>query len=246
MTSIRPPQKPTLVVFDLDDTLYNYVPCNQKANEALLLLASNETGVPIGQISEQLSLARDAVKTRTAGTAASHSRLLYIHEMLTRIGFGARPQLALNLESEFWRVYISSMELAQGAQDLLDALRYHKITVGLVTDLTMQIQLRKLVYLGLETTFDFLIASEEAGGEKPDLVSFGLLSERTTEEERESVWFVGDKEYDAPVEALIDAGIIKAGFGWVRGAHAQRKKSLDGWNSLAEVEAALVRSISAD
>lgn len=246
MTSVRQLAKPTLVVFDLDDTLYNYTPCNQKANEALLRLAAAETGVPEKEIADQLSVSREIVKGRTSGTAASHSRLLYIHEMLTRIGFGARPQLALNLESEFWRAYISSMELAPGAQDLLAALRYHKISVGLVTDLTLQIQLRKLVFLGFESTFDFLIASEEAGGEKPELTSFNLLVERTSETERESVWFVGDKEYDAPVEALVKAGIIEAGYGWVRGSQSQPKKFIQGWESLSEIEAALVEVIGTD
>lgn len=246
MNAAQPKGVPTMVVFDLDDTLYDYAPCNRKAKEALFDLASAETGIPVAEIANEFTTARETVKSRTEGTAASHSRLLYIHEMLTQLGFGARPQLALNLESEFWRVYISAMELNPGARELLATLRYHDISVALITDLTLQIQLRKLVYLGLEGTFDLVIASEEAGGEKPKLTSFNMLQARTSNEERENVWFIGDKPYDAPVEVLQASGLIKSGLGWVRGSHTPHDGLVRGWDSLTEIETALARLVEKD
>lgn len=45
-------------------------------------------------------------------------------------------------------------------------LRLGKARLALVTDLSSQIQLSKLAWLGLGKVFELIITSEEAGGEK--------------------------------------------------------------------------------
>ena len=43
-----------------------------------------------------------------------------------------------------------------------------------ITDLTAQIQFRKLIYFGLDELFDYVVTSEEAGMDKPHKSAFEL------------------------------------------------------------------------
>jgi putative hydrolase of the HAD superfamily len=61
----------------------------------------------------------------------------------------------------------------------------------LVTDLTTQIQLRKLIYFELESSFDLVVTSEEVGVEKPDGRIFNYALSKVTRG-RGPVWMIGD------------------------------------------------------
>jgi len=236
MTSARARQMPTMVVLDLDDTLYAYEPCNRAAHSAMVALAAAETKLAPAAISEALSTARATVKSRLGATGSSHSRLLYAYEALAALGLGNQLRLALNMEQEFWRTYILEMRLRPGAAELLTAVRYQHVRIAVVTDLTSQIQYRKLVHLGLDSVVDLVVVSEECAGDKSSLAPFRALAERTSPDARRNVWFVGDGPADAPVSRLIDEGLIDDGFGWILGGAADEYH--DGWSSLSEVEAA--------
>lgn len=226
--------KPTLVVFDLDDTLYSYEVCNRAGNNALFALGASETGVSSQYFESVFSNAREKVKARLGKTGSSHSRLLYIHEALSQLGFSNQPSLALSLEQEFWREYLLAMTLRPGAEDLLLSLRYNHIPIALVTDLTLQIQLRKLVFLKLESFFDVVIASEESSGDKSSLTPFEVLAERSQDAWLENVWFVGDGKHDGPVEQLKSKKIIGAGWSWIK--DAKHSTFQTGWTELAQIE----------
>lgn len=238
MTSIT---RPTLVVFDLDDTLYSYEGCNLAGNKALFALGASETGVSSQHFETVFSKAREKVKTRLGKTGSSHSRLLYIHEALSKLGFSNQPSLALSLEQEFWREYLLAMTLRPGAEDLLLSLRFNHIPIALVTDLTLQIQLRKLVFLKLESFFDVVVASEESSGDKSSLAPFEVLAERSQKVWLENVWFVGDGKHDGPVELLKSKNVIGAGWSWIR--DAQNSTFQRGWTELSQIEDELVKLV---
>lgn len=238
MTSIT---RPTLVVFDLDDTLYSYESCNLAGNKALFALGASETGVSRKHFETVYSEAREKVKARLGKTGSSHSRLLYVHEALAQLGFSNQPSLALSLEQEFWREYLLAMTLRPGAEDLLLSLRFNHIPIALVTDLTLQIQLRKLVFLKLESFFDVVIASEESAGDKSSLLPFEVLAERSQKEWLEHVWFVGDGKHDGPVEPLKSKKIIGAGWSWIK--DAQHSTFQTGWSELSQIEDELEKLI---
>lgn len=63
-----------------------------------------------------------------------------------------------------------------------------------MTDLTAQIQFRKLVYLELDQRFEYVVTSEESGADKPNQVGFKIALEKlgVTEPSNEIVWMIGD------------------------------------------------------
>ena len=65
------------------------------------------------------------------------------------------------------------------------------IPTAIVTDLTAQIQFRKIVYFGLDHYFDHIVTSEEAGYDKPHEEPFALALDKMQPKGR-CIWMVGD------------------------------------------------------
>jgi putative hydrolase of the HAD superfamily len=233
---------PTMVVFDLDNTLYEYEPCDAAGRRALFRFATDELGVMSPAFEQAYATARQNVKKRLGPTASSHSRLLYCHEAMELIGLRSEPQVALVMEQEYWRNYMLAMELRPGVADLLQSLRYNDVVTAIVTDLTAQIQFRKLYHLDIAKLIDHVVCSEETALEKESLQPFELLASRVSPAALEHVWFVGDQDFDAPVDALVDNGVITSGLGFIHGATAQAR--VQPWGSIREVEDLLDRSTS--
>jgi len=225
---------PTLMVFDLDDTLYEYDVCDAAGKKALFEFANVELGVKSPAFEQAFTQARINVKERLGPTASSHSRLLYCHEALELVGLRSEPNVALVMEQTYWRNYLTSMTLRPGALDLLQSLRFNDVVTAVVTDLTAAIQFRKLFHLDIAKHIDHVVCSEETAQEKLSLQPFQLLASRVAPESLEHVWFVGDQDFDAPVDALVAQGVIKGGHGFVHSAAGRER--ISGWRQFRELE----------
>lgn len=167
--------------FDLDNTLYDYERAHLPAQDALVEFLSSQLKLKPKKVLSGLETARLSVKERLGSTASSHSRLLYISEYLRKLECLSQIELTLSGESIYWNTYLSEMRLFDKAHDFLLMTRSCGYVNALVTDLTTSIQMRKLRYLGLDTAFDLVVTSEEAGGDKstgiPELFLKDLIGE---------------------------------------------------------------------
>ena len=189
---------PTSVFFDLDDTLYEYLPCHQAGLKAAITLMSNKLNISKPEAESIYENGRRLVKARLGETASSHSRLLYFREGLISKGLGKESTVCLDFENRYWTYFLFEMKVKDGLINLISSLKYAKVPTFLVTDLTDQVQLRKLVKLNLEEAFDEIISSELAGGdkvtEKPFQILFNLLDPKILERPI----FIGDSIQDFP------------------------------------------------
>ena len=186
---------PKAILFDTDNTLYDYYPANEAAEEAAFLKANNLLGINRKTFFENYKKARFEVKKNLSKTASGHSRLLYFQRLIELLGLRAQLLVALDLEQTFWRTFLANAPLFPGVENLLFYLRKLEIPIGIVTDLTSQIQLRKLTYFGLEDTFDAVVTSEEIGSDKPDKRNFELLLSKLNLPTKSNFWMVGDDPY---------------------------------------------------
>tara|TARA_B100000242_G_C43042438_1_gene486377 strand:+ start:910 stop:1659 length:750 start_codon:yes stop_codon:yes gene_type:complete len=186
---------PKAILFDTDNTLYDYEPANKAAEKAAQKRAKELLGISEDIFKEFYFQAKKDVKQTLGKTASSHSRLLYFKSMLELLGTRAELQIALDLEHTFWREFLNNAILFESVSDLLILLRNLKIPIGVVTDLNAHIQLRKLAYFGLQDTFDAIVTSEEAGADKPDKRNFILMAKKLNIESLEKVWMIGDNPY---------------------------------------------------
>jgi HAD superfamily hydrolase (TIGR01549 family) len=184
-------KRPACVLLDFDNTLYDYASCNNAGMEAARRLAQRVLNLAPGDFDQCFADARTELKARLGRTASSHSRLLYFQRTVERAGFGSQPFVVLQLEQAFWREYLDVAVLYPEALDFLDDLRSAGIPSVLVTDLTAQIQMRKMILLGLDRSIEWIVSSEETGADKPSPLAFELALAKLGGVEG-PVWFIGD------------------------------------------------------
>lgn len=233
-------EKPTSIVIDFDDTLYDYVRCNIKAQDVAAEMVSKELGVSKVQVVRSIESSRTKVKNRLGSVASSHSRILYLQEALIEMGFASKPYVALKYEQTYWSEFLMEMKPRLGAKEFLDSARFQKIPLLMVTDLTSQIQIRKLIYLGWELTFDYVITSELVGSEKESGAPFYFALNLLTEIERKNVWFIGDQNFDVPdISLLKSSGVIFNGQGFLMGKNNSSRDYVSQFKDFFELEAQL-------
>jgi FMN phosphatase YigB (HAD superfamily) len=184
-------QLPDAILFDTDNTLYHYDPAHAAGMHAVREKVVATLSIKPKDFDRAFHEARFEVKTRLQHTAASHSRLLYLQRMLEILGLGSQVLLALDFEQTYWRTFLSNAILFDGVMEVLDDIRLLSIPTAIVTDLTAQIQFRKVVYFGLDHYFDYIVTSEEAGFDKPHAAPFQLALEKMRPQGT-CVWMIGD------------------------------------------------------
>lgn len=215
------------VIFDLDDTLYDYKALERAAFECVGELVRERLGVSEEQCEEAFMRARHATKEMLGETATSHSRMLYFQKTLEYLDI--RPlYLALEMYETYWGFFLDNMTLHPGVRELLEALHEKYIRVGVCTDLLAHIQHRKLRRLGMIDDVDCLVTSEEAGVEKPEPGIFKLCLEKLRLPATE-VCFVGDN-LEKDIKGAMAAGMQAVWF------HPGKKEYLQGEKAQADFE----------
>lgn len=238
---------PDAILFDTDNTLYAYEPVHRMAMQAVRAKVTRTFSIGEDDFDRAFSAARAQVKQRLAGMAASHSRLLYFQRMLEIIGLGSQVMLALDFEQTYWRNFLSNAVLFDGVKELLDDLRMLNIPTAIVTDLTAQIQFRKVVYFGLDHCFDFIVTSEEAGSDKPHAAPFRLALEKM-QPAGDCIWMIGDSALNDIQGAREQIGAVTlqklhAGVSEGRGSQ-QADACFDDFESLRQLVASLARPVN--
>lgn len=182
---------PDAFLFDTDNTLYPYDPAHAAAQKAVRDKVVSTFSISTDDFDKAFKEARNQIKTRLKHTASSHSRLLYLQRMLEIMGLGSQVLLALDFEQTYWRTFLSNAILFDEVKELLDDIRLLGIPTAIVTDLTAQIQFRKVVYFGLDNYFDYIVTSEEAGFDKPHEAPFKIALEKMRPK-GDCIWMIGD------------------------------------------------------
>ena len=155
------------VFLDLDNTLYRYGECNTAALKKVMQFLSGRCGISLKKAHVLFGDSRKGVKKRLRDTASSHSRLLYFKALVEKATGKTDPRLCLAAEELFWREYLKRMMLLPEARRFLGYCRKRRKKIIIITDLTAQIQLRKILRLGITNSVDRVITSEEMGKDKP-------------------------------------------------------------------------------
>lgn len=179
------------VIFDIDGTMYDY-----EANHRIAIDAVQDCMVQILDIKTEefrkiLKEAEVIAVSRTGNnSAASHNRLIRYQCMLELLGLPPLPH-ALMMHRVYWDTLLEHMEAFPFLLDFLAVLKAQGIRVGIGSNMTAEIQYEKLIRLGLAPYVDWIVTSEEAGIEKPDMKFFELCLEKCGCRAAECL-FIGD------------------------------------------------------
>ncbi len=181
------------VVFDLDNTLYDYDACNELAEKKLFETISIAFDVTENQADKLLKQAKKNIKKLLGDeVAASHNRLLYMQNICEQMG--KNPMIyAMDFYNAYWDTMLENMQPFDYVKTLIEELKIRGIKIGILTDLTAHIQYRKLEKLELTNLIDYLVTSEEAGAEKPSGKMFDLMLKKLGMFSKEVI-MVGDSQ----------------------------------------------------
>lgn len=198
------------VLFDLDDTLYDYEPCHKYALGKVYSALKGKIMISKKRFDELFRLAKDEIKYELSGTASSHNRILYFQRLIEKTHKTVDPKVILSLYKIYWDSFLGKMKIRKGVIDTLKKLHKQKIKIALVTDLTTHIQLRKIEKLKISKYIDYMVTSEEAGSEKPHAIMFLLALNKLDILPSETI-MVGDnlvKDLEGSNAVKIDSVLI--------------------------------------
>jgi putative hydrolase of the HAD superfamily len=196
------------VLFDLDNTLYEYAPCHGAGLRAAERALATHVTLGPGAFVELHDSVRAELAQELKGQAASHERSLFFKRIAERAmgptDGGVQPALALQLYEAYWGAFMECMQPAPHAHEQLSSLAgTHRL--ALVSNHTNLMQLRKVEALGFASYFEAIITSEEAGVEKPHARIFELAL-RALDVAGERAVMVGD-DLEADYRGARAAGL---------------------------------------
>lgn len=198
------------VIFDVDDTLYNYTKAHEKAFEVLLDYADRELGLPRETFEELQQKTHAGLRASIGEVSAIHNRCIRFQMILESRGLPLSPHV-LKMYDLYWDTLIEASVPSSGAPEAVRQLKERGIRIGIGTDMTARMQFKKLEALGLLPDIDFIVSSEEAGVEKPEAAFFALCV-RKAGCKREECLFIGDS-LKKDVQGAVSAGLKAA---WYR------------------------------
>lgn len=179
------------VIFDIDNTLYNFDRVHRTAMEIVESYALSALFITHEDFKFAYEKAVCDMPLRTRlDCAANHNRLLRFQYMLEILRIKDCRQAAV-MAQIYWDELIDMMTPEPGIQELFARLSEKKIKIGIGTDMTAPVQYKKLEHLLLLSYVDGFVTSEEAGVEKPDPYFFSLCMEKVGCLPHECI-FIGD------------------------------------------------------
>ncbi len=159
------------IILDLDNTLYKYSSCHDYALNQVLLLIENNLKIDHNTSMQLYEKAKCKIKAQLNHTAASHHRLLYFQYLCEELAISPFKH-AYDFYQHYWDKFLEVMQLGGGVITFLEFCKQNNLQVCILTDLTAEIQYRKINHLGIGKYVDCLVTSEEVLFDKPHPIMF--------------------------------------------------------------------------
>lgn len=179
------------VVFDIDDTLYDYEKGHALGVERMAEYAEKELGIAKAYFRSEYKRMNEELKVRLGkDDAATHSRSIRLQNLLEQWGKPLFPHVE-KLYHLYWDALLAESKAEPGSIEAIRALRKMGIGVGIGTDMTFWMQYQKLERFGFAPYITHMVTSQEAGHEKPHPEFMALCVKKAGCKPEEMV-FVGD------------------------------------------------------
>ena len=166
------------VIYDLDDTLYDFHRVDRMAFDAMCRACDERFGGGAERYAEAFAPSYHAINAylpedikalmpEGISSATCHSRTLRIAHMLEQLGLPLFPHV-IELYDIYWNTILDNMKPEPYIDEVMAALKARGLRIGIGSNMTSRIQYRKLQRLGLGPYLDFVTVSEETFFDKPD------------------------------------------------------------------------------
>ena len=121
------------IIFDLDDTLYNYGDLNEQGIKQICKFTCKSLSLKENQFYEAFNKAKKDVKEELGeNVASSHNRLLYCQKTLENL-YENPFSISLEMYEEYWTYILDNMKLNEGVLQLLEFCKINKTKIFINT-----------------------------------------------------------------------------------------------------------------
>lgn len=192
------------IIFDLDNTLYDYDKCHKISLENVFQFINNDEKYDLDYIQKSYDDICTRLKNEVKNTASSHNKGIYFKHLLEYLKMDY--SLLSTMNSVYWDYFYNNIECFEGVKDFIIWNKQHGKKIGILTDYETEYQIVKLEKLGLLEYVDVVVTSEEVGIEKPSIQMFQTILSKmnlTTGE----VIMIGDN-YEKDIIGATNAEIL--------------------------------------
>ena len=194
------------IIFDLDDTLYDYKKCHETAIATVInyIIEHNDKHKNYEYIFEVYNKINNKLKHELKNTASSHNKSIYLKHLLEELNLDySHFQM---LHELYWTIFYTNMDCFEGVKDFIIWNKTNGIKIGILTDYETEYQIIKLEKLGLLKYIDILVTSEEVGIEKPSYKMFYTMLQKMNLNPGDVI-MIGDN-YDKDIIGAINSNIL--------------------------------------
>ena len=182
------------VIFDLDNTLYDYDYCHNKALKEIFKFINEKNGINVDILSEEYNKASFFLKCELKNTASSHNKMIYFKRMIESLNLNLNLLKIIN--EMYWSIFLDNIKCFDFVENFIKWNKTINIKIGILTDYQLEYQILKLEKLGLINYIDCILTSEEIGIEKPSSYGFLLLLNKMNLKFDEAIFIGDDYEKD--------------------------------------------------
>ena len=197
------------VIFDLDNTIYDYNLCHNKAiTEVFDYLIQTNKSLHIEYIKRTYEDISNKLKYELTNTASSHNKSIYLKQLLEKLNIGF--SLFLSINNIYWETFYKNMICYEEVIDFVVFNKSMGKKIGILTDYETEYQLIKLDKLGILKYIDVIVTSEEVGIEKPSSQMFNTILNKLRLNSSEVI-MIGDN-FEKDIKGAMNMNIFSYWF----------------------------------
>ena len=195
------------LVFDLDGTLYDYESISGRALKKAYGVMKEAINLSYNQFLELRKEVKEIIASQISG-GMKHDKYLQFQLMLEELGiFDGR--LVLDMGSAYWKEFLNAMKRDKQLVGMFKKFS-QRFRIGILTDLYLEIQLKKLKKLGILDFVDAVVTSEEVEREKPSKHMFLDISYKLGVMPYQCIYF-GDTRNDILGASFVGMRTVAVG-----------------------------------
>ena len=107
------------ILFDLDDTLYDYESTHKKSMNEVYTFVKKELKISRKKFLKLFEQSKSEVKMELEGTASAHNRVLYFQRLIEKTHKTLEAGLVKKLYRIYWDFFVRDMKLSSGVLETL-------------------------------------------------------------------------------------------------------------------------------
>ena len=111
------------VLFDLDNTLYDYDKPHEKALKEVYKILKKHINISLTRFIKLFDLSKAEIHKELAGTASAHNRVLYFQRLIEKTNNTVEPKLILKLYRTYWDSFLKNMKLRKKVLPVLKEIK---------------------------------------------------------------------------------------------------------------------------